>query len=77
MWRKDENMRKKIYAAYRGDTYIGEGTLDEIAKMAGVSRATARWGIYPTARKRDAMRKGNRSKGILLLVYVGKEGDEV
>ena len=77
MWRKDENMSKKIYAAYRGDAYIGEGTLDEIAKMAGVSRATARWGIYPTARKCDAMRKGNRSKGALILETVGMEGEEV
>ena len=76
MWRKDENMSKKIYAAYRGDAYIGEGTLDEIAKMAGVSRATARWGISPTARKRDAMRRGNRSKGALLLVFVCEEGEE-
>ena len=76
MWRKDENMSKKIYAAHRGDAYIGEGTLDEIAKMAGVSRATARWGIYPTARKRDAMRRGNRSKGALLLVFVCEEGEE-
>ena len=70
-------MTKNMYAAYRGDEYIGEGTVEEIAAMAGVSYATARWGIYPTARRREATRKGNRSKGILLLVYVGKEGDEV
>ena len=70
-------MTKNIYAADRGDEYIGEGTVEEIAAMAGVSYATARWGIYPTARRRDAMRKRNRSKGMLLLVHVGKEGDEV
>ena len=75
MARRGWNPPKNIYAAYRGDAYIGEGTLDEIAKMAGVSRATARWGIYPTARKRDAMRKGNRSKGALILEIVGMEGE--
>lgn len=76
MARRGWNPPKNIYAAYRGDAYIGEGTLDEIAKMAGVSRATARWGIYPTARKRNAMRKGNRSKGALILETVGTEGEE-
>lgn len=70
-------MRKKIYAAYRDDAYIGEGTLDEIAEMAGVSQATARWGTYPAARKRDAMRKGIRSKGSLILERVGTGGEDV
>ena len=43
---------QNIYAAYRGDRYIGEGTVEEIAAMAGVSYATARWGISAVSRKR-------------------------
>ena len=38
-----------IYAAYRGDDYIGEGTLDDIAALAGVSRKTAQWCARPVA----------------------------
>lgn len=41
-----------IYAAYRGDDYIGEGTLDDIAALAGVSRKTAQWCARPAALRR-------------------------
>ena len=77
MARRGWNPQEKIYAAYRGDEYIGEGTIAEIADMAGVSCATARWGRSRIARKRDAMRKGIRSKGILILEPVGMEGEDV
>ena len=40
MARREWNLPKRIYAAYRGDEYIGEGTIAEIAAMAGVSYAT-------------------------------------
>lgn len=76
MARREWNLSKRIYAAYRGDEYIGEGTIAEIAAMAGVSYATARWGRSLVARRRDAMRKGIRSKGILILESVGIEGEE-
>ena len=39
MARRGWNPQEKIYAAYRGDEYIGEGTIAEIADMAGVSCA--------------------------------------
>lgn len=77
MARRGWNPQEKIYAAYRGDEYIGEGTIAEIADMAGVSCATAKWGRSLIARKRDAMRKGIRSKGILILEPVGTEGEGV
>ncbi|MEX5285830.1 hypothetical protein QCO44_09325 [Selenomonas sputigena] len=70
-------MTKNIYAAYRGDEYIGEGTVEEIAAMAGVSYATARWGTSPTARRRDAAKRKNRSKGMLILELVGTKGDDI
>ena len=41
-----------IYAAYRGDDYIGEGTLDDIAALASVSRKTAQWCARPAALRR-------------------------
>lgn len=33
-------MITSIYAAYRGDRYVGEGTLSELAKILKVKRQT-------------------------------------
>lgn len=75
---------RNIYAAYRGEEYIGEGTLDEIAALAGVSRRTAQWCKCPVAvRRMEAREKkwredGRRmtSRGPLLLVLVEEAEDE-
>ena len=72
-----------IYAAYRGDEYIGEGTLDEIATLAGVRRKTAQWCARPAALRRieernKAWSEGRRqlkTRGSLVLVCV-EEVDE-
>lgn len=69
---------KNIYAAYRGDDYIGEGTLDEIAVLAGVSRKTAQWCARPAAlRKLEERNKAwsegrqqMKTRGSLVLVLV-------
>lgn len=52
-----------IYAAYRGDDYIGEGTLDEIAVLAGVSRKTAQWCARPAALRKIEERNKAWSEG--------------
>ena len=72
-----------VYAAYRGDEYIGEGTLDEIATLAGVSRKTAQWYARPAALRRieernKAWSEGRRqlkTRGSLVLV-LAEEVDE-
>lgn len=72
-----------IYAAYRGDDYIGEGTLDDIAVLAGVSRKTAQWCARPAALRKieernKAWSEGRRqlkTRGSLVLVLV-EEVDE-
>ena len=72
-----------VYAAYRGEEYIGEGTLDEIATLAGVSRKTAQWYARPAALRRieernKAWSEGRRqlkTRGSLVLVCV-EEVDE-
>lgn len=67
------NKNMSIYAAYRGDRYIGEGTLSELAKVLNVKRKTLVWARTPTGRKRaeqiEAHRK-NRSKGEIHLVLL-------
>ena len=73
-----------IYAAYRGDDYIGEGTLDDIAVIAGVSRKTAQWCARPTAIRRveernKAWSEGRRqlkTRGSLVLVLVEEKEKE-
>lgn len=67
-----------IYAAYRGDDYIGEGTLDDIAALASVSRKTAQWCARPAALRRieerskawDAGGRQLKTRGSLVLVLV-------
>lgn len=48
---------RNIYTAYRGDTYLGEGTIDEIAVLAGVKRSTSS-GAH-AARPQSASKRGS------------------
>ena len=72
-----------IYAAYRGDDYIGEGTLDDIATIAGVSRKPAQWCARPAALRKieernKAWSEGGRrlkTRGSLVLVLVGEANE--
>ena len=72
---------RNIYTAYRGDTYIGEGNIDEIAVLAGVKRSTVQWCTRRAAAQRieareRAWREGRRklpSKGTLILIKVADE----
>lgn len=66
-------MIMSIYAAYRGDRYIGEGTLSELAKLLKVKRQTLVWARYPAARKRVEKTEATpkvRSKGGIHLVLL-------
>lgn len=67
----DKNM--SIYAAYRGDRYIGEGTLSELAKVLNVKRKTLVWARTPIARKRAEQIETHqkyRSRGCIHLVLL-------
>lgn len=44
--------REKIYACYRGDTWLCDGTLREIHEQTGISMSTLNWSRYPSAKKR-------------------------
>lgn len=49
--------REKIYALYRGDRYITDGTLKETQDKTGISLATLNWSRYPSAKKRASNRE--------------------
>lgn len=66
-------MIKSIYAAYRGERFVGEGTLTELADLLGVKRRTLLWYRYPAAKKRVEKSEANpkiRSKGGIHLVLL-------
>lgn len=44
--------REKIYACYKGDEYLCDGTLKEIHKKTGFSLGTLNWSRYPSAKIR-------------------------
>lgn len=66
-------MITSVYAAYRGERFVGEGTLTELAELLGVKRRTLLWYRYPAARKRVEKTEKNpkiRSKGGIHLVLL-------
>lgn len=59
-------MKKKIYALYKGETNICDGTIEEIAKRVGKTRNILYCYKSPSKVKKN---KGNRYE----LVYIGEE----
>lgn len=58
----------KIYALYKGDEYIADGTLEELAGKTGKKLASLEWMLTPAAKKRR--KDGGESQE---LVYLGEE----
>lgn len=56
----------KIYALYKGDEYVTDGTLEELAEKTGKKLASLKWMLTPTAKKRAGA-------GSSALVYLGEE----
>lgn len=63
-------MNRKIYAVYRGDEYLFDGTLDEIAQRMHWKRETARWYTYPVAKRRADRARKNRYNRMIVFVEV-------
>lgn len=61
----------KVYALYKGEENITDGTIYEIAAKTGKKLSYIRWMTYPCAHKKII--RGKRSKGCLQLVYIGEE----
>lgn len=56
----------KIYALYKGDEYVTDGTLEELAEKTGKKPASLKWMLTPAAKKRA-------SAGSSVLVCIGEE----
>ena len=61
----------KIYALYKGDEYITDGTLEEIARKTGKTYNTLKWMTYPSYKKR--LQERSHRSGVLELVDLGEE----
>lgn len=59
--------RRQIYAVYRGDENLGDGTADELAKKFGMKADTVRNMSAPRFHRR------NQSGKRLIVIKLGKE----
>lgn len=64
--------KTKIYALYRGDTFIDLGTKKYLAELMNVSIGTITYWGTPTNKKRM---KKNNSKGIIVIPLEDEEED--
>lgn len=62
---------KSIYAMYKGDEYLSEGTIEELAENFKVSPRTIKFYLTPTYLKRGKGIKGNRRK-LVRVCYVNE-----
>ena len=56
---------KRIYALYKGETNLADGTILEIAERTGKSIASIRYMTFPIYNKR-----ANNSENRLIMVYL-------
>ena len=51
----------KIYALYKGEEYIADGTLDEIAEKTGLKKSSLKWMKAPSGKKKRSLHTEVRS----------------
>lgn len=64
-------MAEKVYALYKGEQNLMDGTLEQIARARGISLETARFMTSPVYRKRAEAAK----RGRLELVEITEESE--
>jgi hypothetical protein len=62
---------KNIYALYRGEEYIMDGTIPELAEKTGYKRTTLYWLATPTAERKRGGRKYHKKKPRIEIVKIG------
>lgn len=65
--------RTKVFAAYRGDTYLMTGTKFQLAEYLGVEPDTIKWYSTPSYRKRVEDRGQKEKRIIVVPVYNDEE----
>lgn len=67
--------RRAVYALYKGEENVMEGTLDKIAEHEGITIETAKHLASGAYRKRVETRKTSRGKGYKIIVRIGDIDD--
>ncbi|WP_301893794.1 hypothetical protein [Mitsuokella multacida] len=62
-----------IYALYKGEQNLADGTLAEIARKTGKTYNTLKWMTYQSYKKR--LQERSHRSGVLELVDLGEEND--
>lgn len=73
--RKNDAWRETIYALYRGENNICDGTIEEISRKSGKSVKMLRWMLNPAyaRRIRRPKKNGKRRNCVQLIRLDGKE----
>lgn len=69
------NYDRRIYAVYRGDEYVMDGTLDEIAAALHRTRKHLQWFLTPACRRRQAQQKDEGHRLVLVRLDDGETED--
>lgn len=72
--KRKRGRKPALYALYKGDKYLMDGTLRQIADRRGVKIETLWWMLSPAYRKRCAQ---YRNENRLVLVKLANEDDEL
>ena len=68
------NTNRNIYAVYKGDQYIMDGTIPEIARARGIKEKYVKFFLTPAYKRRKTRQDLNRKKkspGYITLTIVG------
>lgn len=68
-------MSRHIYALYKGEQNLADGTLEEIARKTGKTYKSLKWMTYPSYKRR--LQKQSSKIGHLELVDIGGSDDDV
>lgn len=68
---------KQVFALYRGDEYVMDGTINEIAAKRHVKKETLLWMLSPTYQRRLARkRKDGKPRNMIALVMLDDEEED-
>ena len=60
-----------VYAVYRGDEYVTDGTLEEIGKTLGMTRKSLLWHLTPSARRKlESKTKRGKTRNCITLTLL-------
>ena len=68
-----KNANRNIYAVYKGDEYLMDGTIPEIARARGIKEKSVKFFLTPAYRRRKKIQDQNRknkSPGYITLTMI-------